>query len=57
MTCNWFDKTSEENIGSTKKPEKTIEDNKTDINKNMIQLTYQVWFDVMLPPLYGISLW
>jgi hypothetical protein len=57
MTCNWFDKTNEENIGSTKRPEKTIEDNKTDINKNMIQLTYQVWFDVMLPPLYGISLW
>jgi hypothetical protein len=43
MTCNWFDKIGEENRGSTKKLEKTIENNKTNINKNMIQLTYEVW--------------
>jgi hypothetical protein len=36
MTCDWFDKTSEENIGFTKRPKKAIKDNKIDINKNII---------------------
>ncbi len=36
------DKNGEENYGSTKRPKKTIENNKTNINKNMIQLTCDV---------------
>jgi hypothetical protein len=42
-TCNWYDENVEENYESWKKPKKPIENNKTNINKNMTQLTYEVW--------------
>jgi hypothetical protein len=42
-TCSWFDKNVEENYDSWKKPKKPMANNKININKNMTQLTYEVW--------------